>query len=79
MKNWETRALDLLERTLNPVPTEINELDWKLTLSDKSERLAQHLSAFSNLPGGGFLVFGVQNDGSITAVDPNEVNSIVQN
>jgi ATP-dependent DNA helicase RecG len=54
MKNWETRALDLLERTLNPVPTEINELDWKSTLSDKSERLAQHLSAFSNLPGGGF-------------------------
>lgn len=48
MKNWEKRALDLLERTLNPVPTEINELDWKSRLSDKSERIAQHLSAFSH-------------------------------
>jgi predicted HTH transcriptional regulator len=78
MKNWEIRALDLLERTLNPVPNEINELDWKSTLSDKSERLAQHLSAFSNLPGGGFLVFGVQDDGSIKSVDPDEINKIVQ-
>lgn len=78
MKSWETRALDLLERTLNPVPTEINELDWKSTLSDKSDRLAQHLSAFSNLPGGGFLVFGVCDDGSIKSVDPDEVNKIVQ-
>ncbi|WP_368677838.1 ATP-binding protein [[Flexibacter] sp. ATCC 35208] len=52
------------------MPTEINELDWKSTLSDKSDRLAQHLSAFSNLPGGVFLIFGVYDDGSIKSVDP---------
>jgi ATP-dependent DNA helicase RecG len=78
MKKWENRALELLERTLNPVPAEINELDWKAALSQKSDRIAQHLSAFSNLPGGGFLVFGVQNDGSLQSVEHSEASNIIQ-
>jgi predicted HTH transcriptional regulator len=53
-------------------------LDWKTTLSQKSERVAQHLSAFSQLPGGGFLVFGVQNNGSLQNVLPAEANFIIQ-
>lgn len=64
MKNWENRALTLLDKSLNPVPSEMNELDWKSMLSDKSERLAKHLSGFSHLQNGGFMVFGINNDGS---------------
>ncbi|MHA4809216.1 ATP-binding protein [Flavitalea flava] len=78
MKHWEHRALQLLERTLNPIPAEINELDWKTALSQKSERIAQHLSAFSNLPGGGFFVFGIQNNGSIKSIEQQEANDIIQ-
>ena len=60
----ETKAVQLLESSLNPLPHEKNELDWKADLSDKSERLAQHISAFANNPGGGFLVFGIHDDGT---------------
>lgn len=38
-----------------PVPQELNGVDWKCALSDKSEKLAHHLCAFSNTTGGGFL------------------------
>ena len=44
---------------------ELNDMDWKSGLSDKSERLAQHISAFANYTGGGFMAFGVANDGVI--------------
>ena len=32
-------------------------------MSQKSDKVAQHLSAFSNLQAGGFLVFGVSDQG----------------
>ncbi|MCF0189375.1 MAG: putative DNA binding domain-containing protein, partial [Bacteroidaceae bacterium] len=62
MSNWKTNALDALHRSLYPMPQELNEIDWKAGLSNKTERLAQHLCAFSNLKGGGVLVFGVNDD-----------------
>jgi predicted HTH transcriptional regulator len=37
----------------------LNEIDWKSGLSPKTDRLAQHLCAFSNQEGGGSLVYGV--------------------
>ena len=61
MKNWEDKARPYLEKSLNPLPQEMNELDWKSGLSDKSEKLAQHLSAFANQSDGGFIVFGIDN------------------
>ena len=48
MKNWEDKARHYLGKSLSPLPQEMNELDWKSGLSDKSEKLAQHLSAFAN-------------------------------
>ena len=60
--NWKETAIQQLEETLLPVPSERNGLDWKSLLSNKTERLAQHISAFSNNIGGGLLVFGVNND-----------------
>lgn len=64
MKPWEALAIERLKDSLHPVPHEKNDLDWKSELSTKSDRLAQHLSAFSNLNGGGFLVFGIDPSGN---------------
>jgi hypothetical protein len=44
---------------------EVNELDWKARLSENSSRLAEHLIAFGNHPGGGTLVFGVDDGGRL--------------
>ena len=62
--NWKEKAIKLLDKSLRPVPQEFNEIDWKGGLSDDKERLAQHICAFSNLSGGGVLVYGVNNDAS---------------
>ena len=40
-------------------------LDWKQDISPNKERLKEHLSAFANLPGGGFLVFGISEPGGV--------------
>ncbi|MES2616227.1 MAG: ATP-binding protein [Bdellovibrionota bacterium] len=58
-----------LRRSLYPKPQELNELDWKSALSENKERLKEHLSAFANYPGGGYLVFGVSDEGKIIGVD----------
>ena len=52
MKFWITKAVEYLEQSLGKVPQEINELDWKESLSPKNEKLSQHICAFANLPGG---------------------------
>lgn len=59
MKHWITSAVTALETSLGSVPHELNELDWKHSLSNKKDRLVQHLSAFANYPNGGVMVFGV--------------------
>lgn len=76
MKNWEERATGLLDKSLKPVPTELNEIDWKSDVSSKSERLAQHISAFTNLIGGGFFAFGIDNNGEITGVSKTQIDTI---
>jgi len=60
MKPWITKAKEYLAHSLGKVPQELNELDWKESLSPKNDKLCQHIAAFSNLPGGGYLVFGVE-------------------
>ncbi len=74
--NWKDRALDLLKESLEPVPSELNEIDWKGGLSSKTERLAQHISAFANQRGGGILVFGVNNDASLFSMSSEEIEEI---
>jgi len=66
--DWKEKAIVTLRNSLFPVPTELNELDWKSGLSPKTDRLAQHISAFANLQGGGILVFGVNGDGLLSSV-----------
>ena len=63
------RWLDFLKASLEPPRHELNELDWKAALSPDKKRLSEHLSALSNQPGGGFLVFGVDNAGTAVGID----------
>jgi len=78
MNNWEQRALKEFEKSIRPLPSERNEIDWKSNLSNKTERLAQHLSAFANYSEGGFLAFGVNNDGNIVGIKTAECDYIIQ-
>ena len=75
--NWQEKALILLDKSLKPVPQELNEIDWKGGLSDDKERLAQHICAFSNLLGGGVLVYGVNNDASFVDLAQEKIELIV--
>jgi ATP-dependent DNA helicase RecG len=77
MYNWEKIAIDFLNKSLKPVPSELNEIDWKEHLSDNTERLSQHLSAFANTAGGGFLVFGIDKDSNLKPISKEEAESIV--
>lgn len=77
-KSWITKAGQHLQASLTPVPHELNELDWKETLSKDNERTAQHLSAFANQRGGGFFAFGVTPAGQVQGVTSDEAHRIVQ-
>ena len=76
--DWKDSAIKILRDSLYPIPNELNELDWKSGLSDKTERMAQHLSAFANRNGGGLLVFGVHDDGTCFSMNKAEIDKIVQ-
>ena len=76
--DWKEKAITILKDSLYPIPAELNELDWKSGLSDKSDRLAQHISAFANMKGGGILVFGVHDDGTCFDLSKAEIDKIIQ-
>ena len=76
--DWKEKAIKILRDSLYPIPSELNELDWKSGLSKKSERIAQHISAFANMKGGGILVYGVNNDGTCFSITKDEIDKIVQ-
>ena len=76
--NWKERAIKCLKDSLYPVPTERNEIDWKSGLSPKTDRLAQHLCAFSNLESGGFLVYGVNDDATLFSVTKKQSDEIIR-
>ena len=61
-KHWIAGAITCLDECLSPVPHEVNEIDWKSQLSEKSARLTEHLIAFANYANGGCLVFGINNN-----------------
>ena len=79
MKPWIDRAISTLDSSLNPVPIELNELDWKLELSPNKNKLAQHLSAFSNHPNGGYLVFGIdEHTGDLYDITQDKAEMIIK-
>lgn len=75
---WHHHALAALERSLFPVPSERNDLDWKSALSENGDKLSQHLSAFSNLEGGGFMAFGISNEGEPAPLSREDMEQVVQ-
>ena len=74
--SWQQKALETLNRSLLLVKTELNELDWKSGLSENTERLSEHISAFANIRGGGFLVFGIDNEGRCRSTSKNDGDKI---
>jgi len=79
MKNWISKAIAYLDKSLGKVPTELNEIDWKEDLSPKNDKLCQHISAFANMPGGGFMVFGIDNKAAqIIGIDKPKADNIIE-
>ena len=79
IKNWTQKALDFLGHSLIPIPQELNELDWKEDLSPDNAKLRRHLSAFANQPGGGFMVFGIEDKPlRLAGVSQQSAENIVQ-
>lgn len=79
IKNWIHKALDFLDHSLNPIPQELNELDWKEEISPDKVKLSRHLSAFANQPGGGFMVFGIEDKPNrLVGVNQQTAENIVQ-
>ncbi len=77
MKAWLPKAIDLLNASLDPPKHELNELDWKSGLSPDKKRLTEHLSAFANYPGGGFLVYGINPSGKLLGIEESEIPVIL--
>lgn len=79
MKNWIEKAIIYLEKSLGKIPSELNEIDWKATLSPKNDKLCKHITAFANLPGGGFLVFGIDDKtATIIGITKPDADNIVE-
>ncbi len=78
-KIWIKKAVALLGHSLAPIPHELNELDWKESLSPDSKKLSRHISAFANTPGGGYLVFGIaESTAELKGVNKKEAEEIVK-
>ena len=79
MKHWVKSAIALLESSLKPVPTELNELDWKSDISSNKDKLTKHLSAFANNINGGYLVFGInETTGQLCDITDDSAEKIIQ-
>ncbi|MEP6588712.1 MAG: ATP-binding protein [Polaromonas sp.] len=77
-KHWVSSALSFLSQSLEPVPHELNEIDWKAGLSASKERLTEHLIAFANLSQGGFLAFGIRDaDAHLEGIERVQAEKIV--
>ncbi|MDR3094354.1 MAG: ATP-binding protein, partial [Bacteroidales bacterium] len=76
--SWHEKAIKRLKNSLFPIPVELNEIDWKSGLSPKTDRLAQHLCAFSNQEGGGFLAYGVNDDATLFSVGKAQADEIIK-
>ncbi len=79
MKTWISKAIAYLDKSLGKIPSELNEIDWKKSLSPNNDKLCKHIAAFANLPGGGFLSFGIDdNDGKVLGIGKADADSIVE-
>jgi predicted HTH transcriptional regulator len=77
--SWQEKAIKCLKNSLFPIPVELNEVDWKSGLSPKTDRVAQHLCAFSNQESGGFLVYGVNDNATLFSVSKENADTVIKN
>lgn len=77
--NWKDNAIQMLEDSLYPVPSELNGLDWKSKLSNKTDRLAQHICAFANNSGGGLMVYGINDDATFSPLSKEDIEQTLRN
>lgn len=75
--NWKAYALEVLHSSLDPIPRELNELDWKSKISSNGKRLAEHMCAFCNHPGGGLFAYGINNDATFASLDRATIEEII--
>lgn len=73
---WLAEAKRLLARGLAAGSFEDDRIEWKQVLPAGEQKPAKHLSAFANTPGGGYLVFGVANDGEIKGLDAAHADAV---
>ena len=79
MKPCIKKALQYLEHSFRSIPQELNKLDWKENLSPNNDKLCRHLSVFANHPGGGFLVFGIDDiAGKVIGISRENSNEIIK-
>lgn len=78
MDIWVKTAITLLKKSLHPIPQELNELDWKSGLSDKTDRLTKHICGFANYPNGGFFAYGINNSGASAPLTQEEMDAVIQ-
>lgn len=76
IKHWVRKAVQALEESLGAIPHEVNEIDWKIDLSPNRDRMREHLIAFANYPGGGFLALGISRTGDPLGIDTAASDSI---
>lgn len=79
MKIWINKALEYLSKSLGEIPQELNELDWKENLSPNNDKLVRHLSAFANHPGGGYMVFGIDDKTGVSkGISKDDTQKIIE-
>jgi ATP-dependent DNA helicase RecG len=64
LKQWIKKAKEYLSQSQDKVAQALNELDWKENLFPMNAKLCHHICAFANLPGGSYLVFGIDSKSS---------------
>lgn len=75
---WRKTVLQDLRDTLLPFPQSKERVEWRCSLEDSNIQLAQHLSAFANTPGGGFLVFGVHPNGTVQGIQNSDYKNLIR-
>ncbi len=61
-----------------PPHHELNEIDWKYRLSPDKGRVAEHLCAFANHPGGGYFAFGIDASGVPVGIIPSDIEETIR-
>lgn len=76
--SWDEKGIELLDKSLSNISQESNNLDWKQDIAPNHDKIKKHLIAFANYPGGGYLIFGIDDkNGNVLGYnDKSEVDYV---